>query len=118
LFVSVHLAIDFKPQHREAFVAVSNGMIFDDVAEVGDRALFRGREANDPEVTGVDRLYYRVDCSPLLFVQRKLYFSASKEPIVVTHSAFSDLVEGALEAFYLRGCICSLGEVWTLIFTS
>jgi hypothetical protein len=36
-------------------------MIFDDIAELGDGTFFRGWEANDPEVTCVDRFYYRVD---------------------------------------------------------
>jgi hypothetical protein len=53
-----------------------------DVAEVRNGPSFRGREAHDAEITGVDSFNYRVDGSPLLVVQRKLYLSAGKEPIV------------------------------------
>jgi hypothetical protein len=79
---SLHFAIDLKPQDRETFVAVSNGMIFYDVAEVRDGPFFRGREANNTEVAGVDCFYDSVESSPLFVVQRKLYFSPSKKPIV------------------------------------
>jgi hypothetical protein len=72
---ALYLAIDFKSQYCEALVAISNGMIFYDVTEVGDSAGFRGREADNAEVTSVDRLYDRVDCNPLFFVQRKLNLS-------------------------------------------
>lgn len=60
-------------------------MILYNVAEVRNGALFRGREANDPEVTCVDRFYYCVDGNPLFFVQRKPYLSGSKELIVRSH---------------------------------
>lgn len=79
---SLRLAIDFKPQDREALVAVGNRVIFYDVAEVRDGPFLWGGEADNTEVAGVDRFYDSVDRSPLLVIQRKLYLSASKEPIV------------------------------------
>lgn len=79
---ALRLAIDLKPQHREALVSVGDGVVLYDVAEVPNRLFLSGREADYAEVPCVDCFNDCVEGESLFVVQRKPHLPCGMKLIV------------------------------------